>query len=147
MRAAGCGHASCPATLWPVTTKPPCQRGFRLIGAIGSTARLRWVDQPDALNVRPTEAARSNGRMSGRHHPLTQRQRVTLDLDQDVAALLAACAADAHVSEGEIVERAVRAMDLRALVTRIRERSDLDEDEAMRLVREELRAARTEHAA
>jgi hypothetical protein len=76
-----------------------------------------------------------------------QRQRVTLDLDQDVAALLAACAADAHVSEGEIVERAVRAMDLRALVARIRERSDLDEDEAMRLVREELCAARAEHAA
>jgi len=76
-----------------------------------------------------------------------QRQRVTLDLDQDVAALLAACAADAHVSEGEIVERAVRAMDLRALVARIRERSDLDEDEAMRLVREELRAARAERAA
>ena len=80
--------------------------------------------------------------MSGRYHQLMQRQRVILDLDQEVAALLAACAADAHVSEGEIVERAVRAMDLRALVARIRERSDLDEDEAMRLVQEELRAAR-----
>jgi hypothetical protein len=76
-----------------------------------------------------------------------QRQRVILDLDQDVAALLATCAADAHVSEGEIVARAVRAMDLRALVARIRERSDLDEDEAMRLVQEELRAARAERAA
>jgi hypothetical protein len=76
-----------------------------------------------------------------------QRQRVILDLDQEVAALLAACAADAQVSEGEIVERAVRAMDLRALVARIRERSDLDEDEAMRVVQEELRAARAERAA
>jgi hypothetical protein len=85
--------------------------------------------------------------MTGRYHPLMQRQRVTLDLDQDVAALLAACAADAHVSEGEIVERAVRAMDLRALMARIRERSDLDEHDAMRLVGEELRAARAEHAA
>ncbi len=85
--------------------------------------------------------------MSGRYHPRMQRQRVILNLDQEVAALLAACAADAHVSEGEIVERAVRAMDLRALVARIRERSDLDEDEAMRLVREELRAARAERAA
>ena len=85
--------------------------------------------------------------MSGRYHRLMQRQRVILDLDQEVAALLAACAADAHVSEGEIVERAVRAMDLRALVARIRERSDLDEDEAMRLVQEELRAARAERAA
>ena len=85
--------------------------------------------------------------MSERYHPRMQRQRVILDLDQEVAALLAACAADAHVSEGEIVERAVRAMDLRALVARIRERSDLDEDEAMRLVQEELRAARAERAA
>ena len=85
--------------------------------------------------------------MSERYHPRMQRQRVILDLDQEVAALLAACAADAHVSEGEIVERAVRAMDLRALVARIRERSDLDEDEAMRLVQAELRAARAERAA
>lgn len=78
---------------------------------------------------------------------LMQRQRVTLDLDHEVAALLAACAADAHVSESEIVERAVRAMDLRALVARIRGRSDLDEGESMRLVQEELRAARAERAA
>jgi len=76
-----------------------------------------------------------------------QRERVTLDLDQEVAALLAACAADAQVSVGEIVERAVRAMDLRALVARIRGRSDLDEDDAMRLVQEELRAVRAEPAA
>jgi hypothetical protein len=65
------------------------------------------------------------------------RRPVTIDLDQD-----AACAADAQVTEGEIVERAVRAMDLRALVAQIRGRSDLDEDAAMRLVHEELRAAR-----
>jgi len=117
------------------------------IGAIGSTARLRWVDQPAALNVRPTEGASSSDRMSGRYHPLMQRQRVILDLDQAVAALLAASAADAHVSEGEIVERALRAMDLRALVARIRARSELDEDEAMGLVQEELRAARADRAA
>lgn len=80
------------------------------------------------------------------YHPLMQRQRVTLDLDQEVASLLAACAADAQVSEGEIVERAVRAMDLRALVSRIRARSDLDEDDAMTLVQEELRAARADAA-
>ncbi len=76
-----------------------------------------------------------------------KRQQVILDLDQEVAALLAACAADAKVSEGEIVERAVRSMDLRALVARIRDRSDLDEDAAMQLVGEELRAARAERAA
>lgn len=85
--------------------------------------------------------------MRERYHPRMQRQRVILDLDQEVAALLAACAADAQVSEGEIVERAVRAMDLRALVARIRERSDLDEDEAIELVQAELRAARAERAA
>ena len=85
--------------------------------------------------------------MSGRYHQLMPRQRVILELDREVAALLAACAADAHVSEGEIVERAVRALDLRALVARIRARSDLDEDDAMAFVQEELRAARAERAA
>lgn len=74
-------------------------------------------------------------------------RRVTIDLDEDVAALIAASAADAHVSEGEIIERAIRAMDLRALVARIRERSDFDEDAAMALVDEELRAARAERTA
>jgi hypothetical protein len=62
-------------------------------------------------------------------------------------SVLATCAADAQVSEGEIVERAVRAMDLRALVAQIRVRSKLDEGDAMALVQEELRAARAEHAA
>jgi len=83
----------------------------------------------------------------GRYDPGMKRQQVILDLDHEVAALLATCAADAEVSEGEIVERAVRALDLRALVARIRERSDLDEDAAAQLVGEELRAARAERAA
>ena len=76
-----------------------------------------------------------------------KRRRVTIDLDQEVAALLQACAAEAHVSEGEVVERAVRALDLRALVGQIRERSDLGDEAAMQLVAEELRAARAERAA
>ena len=76
-----------------------------------------------------------------------QRERVTLELDAEVASLLAESAADAQVSEGELVERAIRAMDLRWLVARIRERSDLDEDAAMQLAREELRAARAARAA
>lgn len=75
------------------------------------------------------------------------RRRVVLDLDQEVAALLESCAADANVSEGELVERAVRALDLRSLVAQIRDRSDLDEEAAMRLVGEELRAARAGRAA
>jgi len=72
---------------------------------------------------------------------------LSLELDEEVAALLEACAADANVTEGEIVERAVRAMDLRSFVATIRERSDLDEDAAMRLVAEELRHVRDERAA
>jgi siderophore synthetase component len=65
----------------------------------------------------------------------------------EVASILRAHAAEAHVSEGEIVDRAIRAYDLRALIARIRERSNLDEDQAMALVREELRAARAERDA
>lgn len=81
---------------------------------------------------------------SGRY-PLRMatRERVNVDLDAEVAAILRKHAAEAHVSEGEILDRAVRAYDLRALVARLQAKSDLDEDQAMALAREELRAART----
>ena len=69
---------------------------------------------------------------------------MSIDLDAEVAAILRAHAAGARLSEGEIVDRAIRAYDLRSLIARVRERSDLDEDQAMALVREELRAARAE---
>jgi hypothetical protein len=75
------------------------------------------------------------------------RQKVSIDLDADVASILRVYAAEANLSEGEIVDRAVRAYDLRALVARIRARSDLDEDQALALVREELQAARAERDA
>ncbi len=70
-----------------------------------------------------------------------------MDLDSEVASILRAHAAEAHISEGEIVDRAIRAYDLRSLMARTRARSDLDEDEAMALAREELHAARAERDA
>jgi hypothetical protein len=73
-----------------------------------------------------------------------KREAVTVELDVEVAAMLREQAAAEHVSEGEIVERALRTADLRALVERIRGRSDLDGDAAMRLVNEELKAVRAE---
>jgi hypothetical protein len=69
---------------------------------------------------------------------------VTVELDVDVAAMLREHAAAEHVSEGEIVERALRGVHLRSLVGRIRDRSELDEEAAMRLVTEELKAVRAE---
>jgi hypothetical protein len=72
------------------------------------------------------------------------RQHVSIDLDANVAAILRAHAAEAHLSEGEIVDRAIRAYDLRSLLAQIRERSDLDEYQALALAREELQAARAE---
>lgn len=75
---------------------------------------------------------------------MSRRERVTVDLDAEVASLLRDRAAEGKVSEGEIVERALRAADLRALVVQIRSRSDLDADAAMALARGELRAARAE---
>ena len=75
------------------------------------------------------------------------RQHVSIDLDADVAAILRAHAEQAHLSEGEIVDRAIRAYDIRALLAQIRERSDLDEDQALALAREELKAARAERDA
>lgn len=73
--------------------------------------------------------------------------RVTIEVADEVAALLAASAAEAQISEGEFVERALRAMDLRNLVAQIRQRSELDEDAALKLVNAELRVARAERAA
>jgi hypothetical protein len=62
------------------------------------------------------------------------RQQVNIDLDAEVASILRSHAAEAHVSEGEIVDRAIRAYDLRSLIARIRQRSDLNEDAAIALV-------------
>jgi hypothetical protein len=73
---------------------------------------------------------------------MATRETVSVDLDAEVAAILRKHAAEAHVSEGEIVDRAIRAYDLRGLLTRLQEQSDLDEDEAMALAREELKAVR-----
>lgn len=78
---------------------------------------------------------------------MASRQQVSIDLDADVAAILREHAAQTHLSEGEIVDRAIRAYDLRALLAQIRERSDLDEDQALALAREELKAARAERDA
>jgi hypothetical protein len=72
---------------------------------------------------------------------MAAQQHLNIDLDAEVASILRSHAAKAHVSEGGIVDRAIRAYDLRSLVARIRERSDLDEDAAIALVREELHAA------
>lgn len=74
--------------------------------------------------------------------PVASRQQINVDIDAEVASILRSHAAEAHVSEGEIVDRAIRVYDLRSLVARIRARGDLDEDAAMELVREELHAAR-----
>ena len=74
---------------------------------------------------------------------MATRERVSVDLDAEAAAILRRHAAETHVTEGEIVDRAVRAYDLRALLARFQMKSDLNEDRAMTLAREELKAART----
>jgi hypothetical protein len=69
--------------------------------------------------------------------------RRSIDLDAEVAAILRSRRRDA-LSEGEIIDRAIRAYDPRSLLAQIRERSDLDEDRALAIAREELEAARAE---
>jgi len=78
---------------------------------------------------------------------MASREHLSVDLDAEVGSILRSYAAEAHVTEGEIVDRAIRAYDLRSLVARIRARSDLDEEAAMVLVREELHAVRAERDA
>lgn len=74
---------------------------------------------------------------------MAAREILSIELEAEVASWLRARAADAQVTKGEIVERALRAADL-PLAARVRSRSDLDEDAAMQLVREELTGARAE---
>ena len=82
----------------------------------------------------------------GRSYDLTivARKRVTLELDPEMALLLRERALNAGVTEGEIVEQALRAFELRSLVGRVHRRSDVDEDGVSGLVAEELRAVRAE---
>jgi Ribbon-helix-helix protein, copG family len=75
---------------------------------------------------------------------VASRQRISVELDAELLSRLRAQAAEANVSEGEIVERALRVADLRALIAQVRSRSDLDADASEQLVREELRAARAD---
>jgi hypothetical protein len=75
------------------------------------------------------------------------REQINVDVEAEVASILRLHAAEAHVTEGEIVDRAVRAYDLRLLVARIRACGDLSEDAAAELAREELHAARAEREA
>jgi hypothetical protein len=70
------------------------------------------------------------------------RERVTVELDAEVAAILRQHAADAQVSEGEILDRAIRAYDFRGLLARLQARSDFDDEQAMALAREELKSVR-----
>ena len=74
---------------------------------------------------------------------MAARVTVTVDVDPAVAAILREHAARSNVSEGDIIDRAVRAFDLRALLARLQAASDLDEDQAMALTREELHAVRS----
>ncbi len=75
---------------------------------------------------------------------MASRTTIQLQLDHEVASLLQARAAEANLGEEEIVERALRAFDLRVLFGEIRARSDLDEDAAAKLVAEELKTAHAE---
>jgi hypothetical protein len=70
---------------------------------------------------------------------VASRQRISVNSTPE---LLSRLRAQANVSEGEIVERALRVADLRALVAQTCSRSDLDAEAATQLVREELEAAR-----
>ena len=98
---------------------------------------------PPLASVRARSAA-TPGASGASLHLVSARQHVSIDLDADVAAIVRAHAAQAHLSEGEIIDRAIRAYDLRSLLAQIRERSDLDEEQALALAREELKAARAE---
>ncbi len=73
---------------------------------------------------------------------MAARESVSVDLDAEVAEILRQRAADAHISKGEIIDRAVRDGFRRTLMAGLQAKSELDDDQARALAREELRAAR-----
>lgn len=77
---------------------------------------------------------------------MAKRQQITVELDADVLDLLHARAAETGRTESELLQRAFCVTSLRETMAEIRSRSDLDEDAAMQLAREELAAARAERA-
>ena len=118
----------------------PDTLGARLSGYSGHGIRIAQKMQrtQETLSMQLT-----HGFGDGRLPPMI-REQMNLDLDVEVVSILRSRAAEANVSEGEIVDRAIRAYDLRSLVARIRGRSRLDEGAASALVREELDAVRAQ---
>ena len=120
---------------------------IRNICALAPGRSLQACRSSPAARLGPASLGRRKWATASRTDSLAvvaTREQMSIDLDAEVAAILRAHAAEARLSEGEIVDRAIRAYDLRSRTRAISERSDLDEDEAMALVREELRAARAE---
>jgi hypothetical protein len=72
------------------------------------------------------------------------RAKATVYLDPDVLRAMRVHAARKGKRDSDVVEEALREYLGLAAIDRIRSRSDLDEDEAMRLAYEELHAMRRE---
>lgn len=88
-----------------------------------------------------------------RYNEGVSQRKTTVYLDSDVLTATKVLAATRHRSESQIVEDALRAYlrageltdaraDLRALMDRVAERSDLDDEAAMALAVDEVRAER-----
>jgi hypothetical protein len=87
-------------------------------------------------------------------HAQMSRRKTTVYLDSDVLIATKVLAAARERSESQVVEDALRAYlrtsdveaargDLRALMDRLTQRADLDDEAAMAVAVEEVRAART----
>ncbi len=72
------------------------------------------------------------------------RAKTTVYLDPQVLRATRVAAARAGKRDSDVVEEALREYLGLAVIDRIRSRSDLDEEEAMRLAYEELHAMRRE---
>ena len=100
-------------------------------------------------------ARRHGGTEARRHHDGLGRRKTTVYLDSEVLTATKVLAAARERSESQVVEDALRAYlrtsdvevtraDLRALMDRLAQRADLDDEEAMAVAIEEVQAARAE---
>jgi hypothetical protein len=77
----------------------------------------------------------------------TARRTVRVELDEKLVSRARAEARDASRPDDEIIEEALSRYLLERLLDKTQQRSDLSEDEAMRLAVEELHAMRRERDA
>lgn len=124
--------------------------GFK--GRLDACRGIHSNDTPMIMQF-PDRARRLDAMTAVSHHRGVDRRKTTVYLDSEVLTATKVLAAARERTESQVVEDALRAYlrtsdvevaraDLRALMDRLAQRADLDDEAAMAVAVEEVRAAR-----